>query len=226
MIGANKYCFPLVLLLASGLFTMGHGQTSYDSAYAALAKNSPERLLVFTDRSLYAVNESILFSAILQSGSESLAGPGSKILYVELVNATGKALAKGKYLITGNRSTGHLSVPSSIVSGFYYLRSYTRWMRNFGARGFTYIPIRVINPYSKEVAEESAGSEKPGLAPVQKDSPEVVSIANRHSYGIGALIEVELALIEGADSHVQNACLTVVPAGSIDTSAFLHHVDF
>jgi len=223
---ANKYCIPLVVLLVSGLFTMGHAQSGYDSAYAALAKSRPEKLLVFTDRSLYAVNESIQFSATLQSASESLPGPGSEVLYVELVNAIGEAVAKGKYPISENRSAGHLSIPSSIASGNYHLRSYTRWMRNFGARDFTYLPIRVVNPFSKEVAEESPVTGKSGLAPVQKGSQEVIFLTTRPSYGPGALVDIELVLKEGAISRVQHACLTVVPAGSIDTSAFLHYVDF
>jgi len=204
---------------------MGHAQSHYDSAYVALAKSHPEKLFVFTDRSLYAVNEAIQFSATLQSGAESLAGPGSEVLYVELVNAKVEALVKGKYLLSENRSAGQLSIPSSIPSGNYYLRSYTRWMRNFGAGDFTYIPIRVVNPFSKEVAEESSGTGKAGLNPVQKGSPEVLVLTTRPTYGVGALAEVELALMEGSISRVQHACLTVVPAGSIDTSAFLHHVD-
>ncbi len=225
MKGANKYCFPLVLLLVSSLVTVGHAQTSYDSAYAALAKKRPEKLLVFTDRSLYAVNESILFSATLQSGSESLAGPGSEVLYVELVNAAGEALAKGKYLISENRSAGHLSIPTTTTSGNYYLRSYTRWMRNFGASDFTYSPIRVVNPFSKKVTEVSPGKEKTGLAPIQKGSPEVLVLTSSPSYGVDALVDVELVLREGSFSNIQNACLTVVPAGSIDTSAFLHRIE-
>lgn len=225
MNGANKYCKLLMVLLVSSLVTLGHAQTSYDSVYAALAKKRPEKLLVFTDRSLYAVNESILFSATLQSGTESLAGPGSEVLYVELVNAAGEALAKGKYLISENRSAGHLSIPSTIASGIYYLRSYTRWMRNFGASDFTYLPIRVVNPYSTEVAEEPPGKEKTGLAPIQKGSPEVLVLTNSPSYGVDALVDVELILREGSYSQIQNACLTVVPAGSIDTSAFLHRIE-
>jgi hypothetical protein len=221
----NKYCIPLVVLLVCSLINMGHAQSHYDSAYVALAKSRPEKLFVFTDRSLYAVNESIQFSATLQSGAESLPGPGSEVLYVELVNTKGEALVKGKYLLSENRSAGQLSIPSSLPSGNYYLRSYTRWMRNFGAGDLTYIPIRVVNPFSKEVAEESSGTGKAGLNPVQKGSPEVLFLTTRPTYGVGALVEIEIALMEGSISQVQHACLTVVPAGSIDTSAFLHHVD-
>ena len=221
----NKYCILLLAVLVSSLITKGHAQSPYDSAYAALAKKRPEKLFVFTDRSLYAVNESILFSATLQSGSESLAGSGSKVLYVELVNTRGEAVSKGKYPIAEKRSTGHISIPSSIASGNYYLRSYTRWMRNFGASDFTYSPIRVVNPFSIEVTEESPGKGKPGLAPIQKGSPEVLVLTSSPSYGVDALVDVELALREGSFSQIQNACLTVVPAGSIDTSAFLHRIE-
>ncbi len=226
MNGANKYCMLLLILLVSGLVSVGCAQSPYDSAYAALAKKRPEKLLVFTDRSLYAVNESIQFSVTLQSGTESFPGPGSEVIYVELVDAAGEAVVKGKYPVSKNRSAGHISIPSSIASGNYYLRSYTRWMRNFGARDFNYLPIRVVNPFSKEVAEESIRTDKPDLVPDQKDSPDVVSVTNRHSYGIGTLVDVELDLIEGSASLIQHACLTVVPAGSIDTSTFLHYVDF
>jgi len=226
MKGANRYHILLVvLLLVSSLTTMAQAQMSYDSAYAALAKKRTEKVFVFTDRSLYAVNEAIQFSATLQSGPESLHGPGSEVIYVELVNTRGEALMKGKYLLSENRSAGHLSIPSNIPSGNYYLRSYTRWMRNFGARDFSYLPIRVLNPYSKEVAEESIGTDKPDLAPVQKGAPEVVSITNGHSYGPGALVDAELVLTEGTISQVQYGCLSVIPAGSTDTTAFLHYVD-
>ena len=225
MKGAKRYYILLVVLLVGSLTTLGHAQMSYDSAFAALAKKRHEKLLVFTDRSMYAVNESIQFSATLQSGSESLAGPGSEVLYVELVNPRGEALAKGKYLISENQSAGHLSIPSTIASGIYYLRSYTRWMRNFGASDFTYLPIRVVNPYSTEVAVESPGKEKTGLAPIQKGSPEVLVLTSSPSYGVDALVDVELTLREGSYSQIQNACLTVVPAGSIDTSAFLHRIE-
>lgn len=209
----------------SSLITLGQAQMSYDSAYAALAKKRPEKVLVFTDRSLYAVNEAIQFSATLQSVAKPFPGPGSEVLYVELVNTLGEALVKGKYLLSENRSAGHLSIPSTIPSGNYYLRAYTRWMRNFGAGDFTYIPIRVVNPFSKVVAEESSGTGEDGLNPVQKGSPEVLILAPRPTYGVGALVEIELALMESSISQIQHACLTVVPAGSIDTSAFRHHVD-
>ena len=221
----NRYIIHLLVLLVSGLINAGHAQANYDSAYAEMAKRRPEKLIVFTDRSLYAVNETIHFSALLQSGANSYPDPGSVILYVELVNSGGEAVAKGKYLISENRSAGHISIPSTIVSGTYYLRSYTRWMRNFGAEKFTYLPLRVVNPFSNDTILANPETGKPDLAAIQKGPELVVISPARHSYGAGALVDVEFSLKEGDLTHVQHACVSVVPAGAIDTSSFIRQVD-
>jgi len=218
----NRYIIYSLVLLVSGLIHAGHAQSPYDSVYAGMAQQRPEKLIVFTDRSLYAVNESILFSALLQSGADSYPEPGSEILYAELVNTSGVAVAKGKYPISENRSSGHISIPSSIASGIYYLRFYTRWMRNFGARDFTYIPIRVVNPYTNDRTLEYPENGKSALKPVQT-GPGLVAISPAgHSYAAGALVDVELSLNEGSFTHIQHACVSVVPAGAIDTSFFIY----
>ena len=138
----NRHIILLIVFIVSGLTKVGQAQARYDSVYARMAKQRPEKLIVFTDRSLYAVNESIHFSALIQSGADPKLEPGSEILYAELVNSSGEAITKGKYLISENRSGGHISIPSTIVSGIYYLRFYTRWMRNLGPGiSFTYLSV-------------------------------------------------------------------------------------
>ncbi|MCK4989461.1 MAG: hypothetical protein KAS29_03210, partial [Bacteroidales bacterium] len=216
---------PLLVLLVSGLINESHAQSRYDSAYAEMAKQRPEKLIVFTDRSIYAVNETIFFSALLQSGADLYPDPGSEVLYAELVNSSGEIVAKGKYHISENWSGGHLSIPSTIVSGTYYLRSYTRWMRNFGAGNFTYLPLRVVNPFSNDAILANPETGKPDLIPVLKGPGAVHISPARQSYGPGALVDVELTLKEGSITHVQHACISVVPVGAIDTSSFIHQVD-
>jgi hypothetical protein len=221
----NRYIVPLLILIVSGLINAGHAQSRYDSAYAVMAKQRPEKLIVFTDRSLYAVNETIHFSALLQSGADPYPDPGSEVLYAELVNSSGEAVAKGKYPISENWSAGHISIPSTIFSGTYYLRLYTRWMRNFGAGSFTYLPLRVVNPFSNDAIIANPETGKPDLIPVSKGPGYVLISPARHSYGPGALVDVELTLKEGSNIHVQHACISVVPEGAIDTSAFIHQLD-
>jgi hypothetical protein len=225
MNGVYRHTMLLILFMVSTLINEGYAQSIDDSAYAALAKSRPEKLLVFTDRSLYAVNESIRFSATLQSGTGSLPGPGSEVIYIELVNASGEAVAKGKYSLSENRSSGQLSIPSTTASGNYYLRSYTRWMRNFGAANFTYLPIRVVNPYSKNMEDGRWEPGKPGLSIKPKDHPAVICSTNKTSYGAGEMVHAEFIPMGDSMYQIQNGCMTVVPEGSIDTSALLYRVD-
>jgi hypothetical protein len=98
-------------------------------------------------------------------------------------------------------------------------------MRNFGAENFTYLPLRVVNPFSNDAVLMNPETGKPDLIPVLKDPGLVhISTAN-HSYRPGAMVDVELTLKEGTISHVQHACLSVVPTGAIDTSNFIYQVD-
>lgn len=221
----NRYIILLLVLIITGLINRSQAQSRYDSAFIEVAKRYPENLVAFTDRSLYAVNEVIQFSVLLQSEGKPYLGVGSKVLYAELVNSTGNAVSKGKYIISENRSAGNLSIPSNILSGIYYLRCYTRWMRNFGSHDFSYIPIQVVNPYSREVVANDQIIRNGILAPVPGRARMVnVSPASR-SYGAGEMVDVVLSLKEGYIEHVQDVCITVVPSGAIDTSIFLHRVD-
>ncbi|MEN8248975.1 MAG: hypothetical protein ABFS32_08585 [Bacteroidota bacterium] len=221
----HRHKMLLIILFISGLIKGSHAQSRYDSSFFEVAKRNMENLVVFTDRSLYAVNESIQFSAFLQFGEEAYYGPGSKVLYAELVNSFGTSVAKGKFLITENRSSGHLAVPSSSLSGIYYLRCYTRWMRNFGPRYFAYVPIRVVNPYSEDILANNTVQGKGYLTPFPKGAEKVAASLDRHSYHVGEMVDVELSLKEGSIDQVHYGCITVVPSGTIDTSAFIHSLD-
>jgi len=220
-----RYIMVVIILCAGGLINGSYAQTIYDSAFAEIARSYPEKLVVFTDRTLYAVNETIRFSALLQSGNEPYHGLGSKVLYVELVNSSGTSVAQAKYLIKENRSTGHLNIPSNSLSGSYYLRSYTRWMRNFGSQDFSYIPIRVVNPYSSDVVTDSPLPGLTDLLAVPGGIRMISLSVSRTTYHAGDRVEVELSLEDGNISHVQDACISVVPSGTIDTAIFQYKVD-
>jgi len=223
----REYIYGLVLafLLAGGVNRQGNAQTVDNSVYTSLAKRRPEKLVVFTDRSLYAVNEVIRFTAILQSGRDHVPGPGSDVVYAELINAAGSAVTKGKYLLSANRSSGHLFIPSTITSGNYYLRCYTRWMRNFRTTDFTYIPIRVVSPYLNDEQAVSSEPGKPVLSEIPGGAPAVLCSTDRKSYKAGEKVEVEFTPMNSSISHIQDGCVTVVPEGSIDTSALQYMVD-
>jgi len=214
-----------MIILISGLACETYTQSRYDSLFNRVAERYPETLVVFTDRNLYAVNEPILFSASLQSGRESSFRPGSSVLYVELVSPNGTAVARGKYPIEESRCSGHLTIPSTLLSGTYYLRCYTRWMRNFDLRDFAYLPVRVVNPYSTGGAAPLTDLKNNLLLSLPTGPRIVIPSPARDSYHAGQMVEVEFFIKEGIDIQLQHACITVVPSGAVDTSAFIYRVE-
>jgi hypothetical protein len=132
----------LLLLLASGL----------------LAQAPRENLILLTDRGHYISGESIYYRAFYQGPAGSEKAAWSKVLYVELIMPNGTALAQGKVPIDTGGVRGSLQIPEGISSGSYYLKAYTRWMRNCGAENYVYASVRIYDPFIESLLPlDSAG---------------------------------------------------------------------
>jgi len=132
----------LLLLMATGL----------------LAQAPREKLILLTDRGHYISGESIFYRAFYQGPDGSDKAAWSKVLYVELIMPNGTALAQGKVPIDTAGVRGSLLIPEGISSGTYYLKAYTRWMRNCGAENYVYTSVRIYDPFIESVLPvDSAG---------------------------------------------------------------------
>jgi hypothetical protein len=109
-----------------------------------------EKIHIFTDRSMYAAGEKILFRAYNLSNPELKESCWSKILYVEIVDADNNSLANGKIPLEQWGSYGYITIPLTLPTGNYYLRAYTKWMRNYSPYGYSYSIITIINPHIEE----------------------------------------------------------------------------
>jgi len=85
-----------------------------------------EYVEVFTDRSIYAVNENINFRADLVVEGLPESKRWSSILYVELVSNTGTSLTRAKYDLSDQVCYGMLSIPAGALTGNYFLKCYTQ----------------------------------------------------------------------------------------------------
>ena len=194
-------------------------QTPFDREYREVAAQIQERVNLFSDRSLYAVGETIHFIADLRLTGPVAEYGWSSVLYVELIASNGKPLVQGKYPISGGKAEGELHIPAESVTGDYYLKAYTRWMRNQGPGSYSYTALKIINPFRSEVVEHE-DHEVPSSRmqkAVYREGILECSTASA-SYRPGEEVLLDLKGSSGTDFGQLNCCVTVVPEGTIDLS--------
>jgi len=98
-------------------------------------------------------------------------------------------------------------------------------MRNFGPLNFSYTRIRIVNPYTSEVALDKITTGQYQLLTIPKGKKTISVSMTKSTYIQGETIDVEFFIKEGISNQVGHAYITVVPFGTIDTSAFQYELD-
>jgi hypothetical protein len=93
-----------------------------------------EKVYLHTDRSTYFVGEDLWYKAYNVRASNNLLFDNSNILYVELISADSKIIARNKTNLEMGLGHGDFQLQDSlgVKPGIYQLRAYTNWNRNFG----------------------------------------------------------------------------------------------
>ena len=105
-----------------------------------------ERVFLHFDNSGYYLGETMWFKAYVTSGIDNRATSISRVLYVELVAPEGYVVEKKKYKIMNGACDGEFELNPALLSGYYEIRAYTRYMLN---RGDDAIFSRVFPVYDK-----------------------------------------------------------------------------
>src|SRR5206468_4782648 len=66
---------------------------------------------------------------------------------VEIMGDDGKALMQAKVRLNRGKGDGSFVVPVTVNSGYYLLRSYTSWMKNFDTNLFFRKSVSIVNPF-------------------------------------------------------------------------------
>lgn len=149
----NIIIWFLSSLIITGLLSASSIILAQKSAPDSLLLKSDlyrEKLRIFTDRNIYATGEKIFFRAVNLTDPELKEINWSTVLYIELIDAGNKSSVQGKFKLDQWGASGYISVPTNLPSGNYYIRAYTKWMRNFSPYDYAYSLITLINPYSEE----------------------------------------------------------------------------
>src|SRR4029079_9917140 len=70
----------------------------------------------------------------------------SKIAYLELLDRDNRPVLQEKISLRPGEAMGSMVVPVNLPSGYYRIRAYTRWMKNFSPDLYFEKPILVVNP--------------------------------------------------------------------------------
>jgi hypothetical protein len=209
----------IVLLLVSG--------PVYVKARSNNTGVAAEKVVLFADRSIYIAGEQVQFYAKLvrtdPNGHQQL----SQVLYCELISPDGNKMAWGKFLILESSVTGCIPIPADLLTGTYYLRAYTRQMRNYGPEWYGYLQMRVVNPGKPEVAQTGNSKDKPTEANVQIEAPgqgERISVsAEKQVYSPRDTVRLQFQAAKLASGSINSMCLSVVPEAVAATATYTPH---
>ena len=106
-----------------------------------------ERVYLHFDNTAYYLGETMWFKAYTTSGIADSEKPISKVLYVELCAPEGYVVETKKYKLDEEGCChGEFDLKPSLLSGYYEVRAYTRYMLNWGEEA---IFSRVFPVYDK-----------------------------------------------------------------------------
>jgi hypothetical protein len=173
-----------------------------------------ERVQVCTDRKMYISGENISISALVYIKND-IGGEFSRILYCELITPGGNRITGGKYPVEKSTAEGCLHIPEEAISGIYYLKSYTRFMRNGSQDNYNYIMLKIVNPYNTLVLAGNESGVAPGsmVTGLYNRQPglqfKISTDKERYSARENIKIKVEGNAVQGPGLKL---CLSVVPS--------------
>lgn len=110
-----------------------------------------EKSAILTDRAFYISGEEIQFSGVIYvDGSEDIL---SDVVYLELIDPLGNKVNQQKQYLKHGDFKGKILIPESTISGYYFLRVYTKWMRNFELDHADQLMLKIVNPFLMDVQQ-------------------------------------------------------------------------
>jgi hypothetical protein len=218
----KKSILYYVVILLTG-FNVNCQTTPLGIPDSTIIAGPGERIRLFTDRNLYCVNERIFFTADYSCSSEADSIMWSKVLYVELIKWNGVKLANLKLKLDKSGSSASLRIPGDLLSGNYYLRAYTKWMRNFSANDYAYRLIKIVNPFNALIDAGPAETHDSreyllNLKPSKEIIQGIHCSMNKSQYKQREKAEVELYINDDQSDVCHDFCVSIAKVGSIDTS--------
>ena len=95
---------------------------------------------------IYVAGEEIHFKAAVLETDTYKPSTLSNNLRVELIDNEGEIIFQYNFVLSKSQLTSSIKLPVGLSTGWYHLRSYTNWMRNFPESDFSWLSFRIVQP--------------------------------------------------------------------------------
>ena len=109
------------------------------------AKAFQEKLFLHTDKEFYTAGEILWFKIYAVDGAFHRPSEFSKIAYIEVLDEKNEPVLQNIVALVPHESNGSFYIPTSFNTGFYTIRAYTGWMKNFDTAYFFEKRITIVN---------------------------------------------------------------------------------
>jgi hypothetical protein len=175
-----------------------------------------ESVRLFTDRTMFVTGEFVQFSAWHKTKKDS----SGTILYLEMITSDGVKIAAGKYRFDQGLASGCLKIPEDLLTGIYYIRGYTLFMRNYGPLAYDYLPVKVINPNKTDILASGNEAPFPETPDSINDGLFQLSTDKEH-YGKRESAGITIRMMMPEAARMDGMCLSVIPANTAELSGII-----
>lgn len=145
----TKKIFWTVLFLFVKIVGYGQSDPGLKLLTSAAGFKVQERVVLMTDQDLYLAGEPLHFMALTFDAGLKIPVVFSSVLYVEFYNQDFSVIDAKKFLLKNGEGIYSLTLPRQLETGYYYIRAYTNYMKNFGPAAFFTKRLKVVNPFYK-----------------------------------------------------------------------------
>lgn len=203
-----------IRLISTGILFLLSTWFLQAGAQGSIPVSSSVDIFLATDRNLYVAGEFVHFTGKVLKPS-GMNGPESQVMYVELITPDGKNIVGNKFEIQMHEVTGCVAIPTETVTGIYFLRAYTREMRNQGPGGYAHCLIKIVN-FRKEGI--SVASEESMEVPIENGfepgSDEFLVTTDRKEFLPGEMVHVEIKSNPSYVAASGHLSVSVIPAAT------------
>ncbi|HOP03978.1 MAG TPA: MG2 domain-containing protein [Tenuifilaceae bacterium] len=174
-----------------------------------------DRVILCSDRNIYVAGEIVRFAVHISN--EDKAKQTSNVVYIELISSEGQRIVSGKYSVENQAASGSFAIPSDVITGNYYLKAYTKWMRNFSVTEYFFSSVKIINPYRQEVQNNShinATDDSTKASPVTEPYCPFNIVTKKEDYSLHE--KASFIVSKNNSAEVKWANISIAPRASIN----------